>query len=84
MFTGSIKKLEKNMEAEYMDQLRDACHREKITQAQLFLKAKYRGSTQMKKKAAEFSTASCQLLEQLPGGGMNKIEKQLRDFYLTD
>jgi len=87
VFTGSIRKLEKTVEAEYMDQLRNACHREKIAQASLFMKAKYSGNLKMRRKAAEYSTASCQLLEQLPGGGrgemMERIDKQLRDFYQT-
>ena len=81
VFTGSMRKLESQVEAEYLDQLRNACHREKITQANLFLKAKYSGSPQLRRTAADYSTASCHLLEQLPGGGMDKIEKQFRDFY---
>ena len=72
------------MEAEYMAHLRDACHREKIIQAKLFMKAKYSGNRQLRKKAADYSAESCQLLQQLPGGGMNKIEKEFRDFYQTD
>ena len=80
-FTGSMNKLETTVEAEYMKLVRNACQREKINQANLFLKAKYSGSAQMKKKAAEYSTESCQLLGQLPGGGKTEIEKQFNDFY---
>eukprot|EP00092_Neocalanus_flemingeri_P016219 GFUD01017559.1.p1 GENE.GFUD01017559.1~~GFUD01017559.1.p1 ORF type:complete len:107 (+),score=43.74 GFUD01017559.1:364-684(+) len=87
VFTGSMMKLEKKVEAEYMDKLRNACNREKIAQSNLFLKAKYSGSSQLKRRAAEYSTASCKLLEELPGGGrgemMDRIEKQFRDFYQT-
>ena len=81
VFTGSMSKLEKTVEAEYMDMLRNSCHREKITKAKLFLKAKYSSNTQLRKKAADFSTESCQMLEQLPGQGRSEAEKQLRDFY---
>ena len=81
VFSGSMSKLEKTVEAEYMDMLRNSCHREKITKAKLFLKAKYSSNTQLRKKAADFSTESCQLLEQLPGQGRSEAEKQLRDFY---
>lgn len=69
IFTGSISKL------------RNSCHREKITKAKLLLKAKYSSNTQLRKKAADFSTESCQLLEQLPGQGRSEAEKHLRDFY---
>jgi len=78
VFTGSIKKLENMVESEYMDKLRNACHKERIAQASMLLKAKYSNNQQLRKKAAKYTTASCQLLEHLPG---EMIEKQFRDFY---
>jgi len=85
VFTGSIRNLEKMVESEYMDKLKNACHREKIAQASLFLKAKYSDSPHLRKKAASYSTASCHLLEQMPGGKrgerLEKMDKQFRDFY---
>ena len=81
IFTGSLSKLEKTVEAEYVDMLRTSCHREKITKAKLFMKAKYSSNKQLRKKAADYSTESCQLLEQLPGEGRKEIDKHFRDFY---
>ena len=81
IFTGSLSKLEKTVEAEYVDMLRTSCHREKITKAKLFMKAKYSSNTQLRKKAADYSTESCQLLEQLRGEGRREIDKHFRDFY---
>ena len=81
VFTGSVSKLEKTVEHEYMDMLRTSCTREKITKAKLFLKAKYSSNTQLRKKAADYSTANCDILEQLPGHGMRDLEKQIKDIY---
>lgn len=88
VFTGSMKNLEKLVEADYMDKVRNACHYEKINQASLFMKAKYSGSAKLKKKAAEYSTENCNKLEKLPEGGkdekMRNLERRFREFYLND
>jgi len=81
VFTGSLTKLEKTVEYEYMEQLRNSCHREKVTKAKLFMKAKYSSNTQLRKKAAEYSTESCEVLEKLPGQGRTEEQKHLKDFF---
>ena len=76
IFSGSRQRLEETVELEYRDMLRDSCHREKVTQARLMMRARYSGSPELKRKANEYSTESCQLLEQLPNLG----QRQYRDF----
>jgi len=81
VFSGSLTKLERTVEYEYMEQLRNSCHREKVTKAKLFMKAKYSSNTQLRKKAAEYSTESCEVLEKLPGQGRTEEQKHLKDFF---
>lgn len=67
-FTGSLRKLEKQVEDEYVSHLRSRCFQEKSSRENLLWQARYSGSQTLFKKAQKYPTPSCNKLEGLYEG----------------
>merc|ERR1719210_783476 len=68
-FTGSLRKLERQIEEEYIQHLRNACFREKSYKENLLWQARYSGNSQLLNKAHNYPTPSCGTLEKLYNRG---------------
>jgi len=64
-FTGSLRRLEKQIEDEYISHLRSRCFQEKSSRENLLWQARYSGSQTLFKKAQKYPTPSCDRLEAL-------------------
>ena len=64
-FTGSLRKLELNVEEEYMNNLRNACFREKSYKENLLWQARYHGNNHLLNKAHNYPTPNCNQLEKI-------------------
>eukprot|EP00088_Acartia_fossae_P018534 TRINITY_DN2070_c2_g1_i2.p1 TRINITY_DN2070_c2_g1~~TRINITY_DN2070_c2_g1_i2.p1 ORF type:complete len:390 (-),score=75.76 TRINITY_DN2070_c2_g1_i2:107-1276(-) len=64
-FTGSLRRLEKQVEDEYISHLRSRCFQEKSSRENLLWQARYSGSQTLFKKAQKYPTPSCNKLEEL-------------------
>lgn len=67
-FTGSLRRLEKQVEDEYVSHLRSRCFQEKSSRENLLWQARYSGSQTLFKKAQKYPTPSCNKLEELYNG----------------
>lgn len=68
-FTGSLRKLERQIEEEYIQHLRNACFREKAYKENLLWQARYSGNSQLLNKAHNYPTPSCNSLEKIYAQG---------------
>lgn len=68
-FTGSLKKLEREVEDVYIQRLRDACFRERAYRENLLWQARYSGNNNLLNKAHNYPTTSCNTLEKLYNRG---------------
>jgi len=68
-FTGSLKKLEREVEDVYVQRLRDACFRERAYKENLLWQARYSGNSNLMNKAHNYPTNSCNNLEKLYNRG---------------
>jgi len=64
-FTGSLRKLERQIEEEYIQHLRNACFREKAYKENLLWQARYSGNNNLLNKAHNYPTPSCNNLEKI-------------------
>jgi len=64
-FTGSLRKLERQIEEEYIQHLRNACFREKSYKENLLWQARYSGNSNLLNKAHNYPTPSCHSLEKI-------------------
>jgi len=64
-FTGSRKKLERQIEEEYIQHLRNACFREKAYKENLLWQARYSGNNNLLNKAHNYPIPSCNNLEKM-------------------
>lgn len=64
-FTGSKRKLEKQIEEEYIQHLRNSCFREKSYKENLLWQARYSGNNNLMKKAHNYPVPSCDKLEKV-------------------
>jgi len=64
-FTGSLRKLERQIEEEYIQHLRNACFREKAYKENLLWQARYSGNNNLLNKAHNYPTPSCNSLEKI-------------------
>lgn len=64
-FTGSLRKLELNVEEDYMNNLRNSCFREKSYKENLLWQARYSGNNQLLNKAHSYPTPNCNQLEKI-------------------
>jgi len=64
-FTGSLRKLERQIEDEYIQHLRNACFREKAYKENLLWQARYSGNNNLLNKAHNYPTPSCNSLEKI-------------------
>lgn len=64
-FTGSLRKLELNVEEDYMNNLRNACFREKSYKENLLWQARYSGNNHLLNKAHSYPTPNCNQLEKI-------------------
>jgi len=64
-FTGSLRKLESNIEEEYLNSLRQACYREKSYKENLLWQARYSGNSNLLNRAHNYATPSCDQLERI-------------------
>lgn len=64
-FTGSRRKLERQIEEEYIQHLRNACFREKAYKENLLWQARYSGNNNLLNKAHNYPIPSCNKLEKL-------------------
>jgi len=67
-FTGSRRKLERQIEEEYIQQLRNACFREKAYKENLLWQARYSGNNNLLNKAHNYPIPSCGKLEKIYSG----------------
>jgi len=68
-FTGSLKKLEREVEDVYIQRLRDACFRERAYKENLLWQARYSGNNNLLNKAHNYPTTSCNTLEKMYNRG---------------
>jgi len=68
-FTGSLRKLERQIEEEYIQHLRNACFREKAYKENLLWQARYSGNNNLLNKAHNYPTPSCNSLEKVYAQG---------------
>merc|ERR1711915_1126691 len=68
-FTGSLRKLERQIEEESIQDLRNACFREKAYKENLLWQARYSGNSQLLNKAHNYPTPSCNSLEKIYAQG---------------
>ena len=68
-FTGSLKKLEREVEDVYIQRLRDACFRERAYRENLLWQARDSGNNNLLNKAHNYPTTSCNTLEKLYNRG---------------
>lgn len=64
-YTGSIRKLERQIEEEYIQHLRNQCFREKSYKENLLWQARYSGNNHLLNKAHNYPTPSCAKLEKI-------------------
>lgn len=64
-FTGSLRKLESQIEEEYLNSLRQACYREKSYKENLLWQARYSGNSNLLNRAHNYATPSCDQLERI-------------------
>jgi len=64
-YTGSLKKLERQIEEEYVQGLRNNCFREKSYKENLLWQARYSGNNNLLNKAHNYPTPSCSKLEKI-------------------
>jgi len=64
-FTGSLRKLEREIEDVYIQRLRDACFRERAYKENLLWQARYSGNSNLMNKAHNYPTSSCTNLEKM-------------------
>ena len=62
-FTGSLRTLDRQIEEEYIQHLRNACFREKAYKENLLWQARYSGNSNLLNKAHNYPTPSCNNLE---------------------
>lgn len=68
-FTGSLKKLEREVEDVHVQRLRDTCFRERAYKENLLWQARYSGNSNLMNKAHNYPTNSCNNLEKLYNRG---------------
>jgi len=68
-FTGNLRKLERQIEEEYIQHLRNACFREKADKENMLWQARYSGNSQLLEKANNIPTPSCNSLEKIYAQG---------------
>ena len=68
-FTGSLKKLEREVENVYIQRLRDTCFRERAYRENLLWQARDSGNNNLLNKAHNYPTTSCNTLEKLYNRG---------------
>jgi len=64
-YTGSLRKLERQIEEEYIQHLRNNCFREKSYKENLLWQARYSGNNHLLNKAHNYPTPSCGSLEKI-------------------
>ena len=64
-FTGSLRKLERQIEEEYIQHLRNTCFREKADKEKLLWDARYSENNNLLNKAHNHPTPSCNSLERI-------------------
>jgi len=64
-FTGSLRKLESNIEEDYLNVLRQNCFREKSYKENLMWQARYSGNSNLLNRAHNYQTPSCDQLEKI-------------------
>jgi len=64
-FTGSLRRLEKSIEDDYLSHLKSRCYQEKSYRENLLWQARYSGSQNLFKKAQNYPTPSCNKLEKI-------------------
>jgi len=64
-YTGSLRKLERQIEEEYIQHLRNNCFREKSYKENLLWQARYSGNNHLLNKAHSYPTPSCGSLEKI-------------------
>lgn len=64
-FTGSLRKLDKQIEDDYLSHLKNRCFQEKSYRENLLWQARYSGSQNLFKKAQNYPTPSCNKLEKI-------------------
>jgi DnaJ family protein B protein 12 len=64
-FTGSLRKLESSIEEDYLNNLRQACYREKSYKENLLWQARYSGNSNLLNRAHNYATPSCDQLERI-------------------
>lgn len=64
-YTGSVRKLERQIEEEYVQHLRNNCFREKSYKENLLWQARYSGNNNLLNKAHNYPTPSCSTLEKI-------------------
>jgi len=64
-YTGSVRKLERQIEEEYIQHLRNSCFREKSYKENLLWQARYSGNNHLLNKAHNYPTPSCGTLEKI-------------------
>jgi len=67
-FSGSRRKLEKQIEEDYISHLRNACFREKAYKENLLWQARYSGNNILLRKAQDYPVPNCNSLEQIYAG----------------
>ena len=65
LFQGSLRRLEATIEEDYLNQLRQACFREKSYKENLLWQARYSGNSNLLNRAHNYETPSCDSLEKL-------------------
>lgn len=68
-FDGSLKQLEREIEDEYVSNMRFKCYRERQYKEQMVFRAHYYQDSSAHESAQRIGTPSCDSLEQLSGGG---------------
>ncbi|XP_023345928.1 dnaJ homolog subfamily B member 12-like isoform X2 [Eurytemora carolleeae] len=64
-FTGSLRKLERQIEDDFLSHLKSRCYQEKSYKENLLWQARYSGSQNLFKKAQNYPTPSCVRLEEI-------------------
>jgi DnaJ family protein B protein 12 len=64
-FTGSLRKLERQIEDDFLSHLKSRCFQEKSYKENLLWQARYSGSQNLFKKAQNYPTPSCVKLEEI-------------------
>ena len=82
-FTGNLKKLEREVEDVYVSRLRDSCFRERADKENLLWQARYSGNANLLKKAQNYPTSSCNMIESDLKRYLSeaRVPQWLRDMY---